>query len=219
MICKTTAEMKEMDRVAIQERRIPSLQLMDTAAGHVAASVKAWLTRTGRKGQVLIFCGPGNNGGDGFSCAWQLLKQGVPARVCFVGKAEKMTADARTEQEKLLSLGGAVVPYAGEPIPEDAGCLVDALFGVGLDRNVGGMFARAIAAINQAREAGVPVVACDIPSGIEGNTGAVLGIAVQADETVTFSCAKPGLLAGEGRQAAGLLTVCDIGIPRDLLES
>lgn len=218
MICKTTAEMKEMDRIAIQERGIPSLQLMDTAAGQVAAAVEAWLTRTGRKGPVLIFCGPGNNGGDGFSCAWQLLERGITARVCFVGKAEKMTADARAEQDKLLSKGGTVMPYTGEAVAEDAGCLVDALFGVGLDRDVGGMFARAIAAINQAREAGVPVVACDIPSGIDGNTGAVLGIAVQADETVTFSCAKPGLLSGAGKQYSGKLTVCDIGIPRDLLE-
>lgn len=219
MICKTTAEMKEMDRVAIQERGIPSLQLMDTAAGHVAASVKAWLTRTGRKGQVLVFCGPGNNGGDGFSCAWQLLEKNIPAKVWFVGNPEKMTADAWAEQAKLQKAGGVVEAYTGSALPGETGCIVDALFGVGLDRPVGGMFFRAIEAINAAHQQGVPVVACDIPSGIEGNTGAVLGIAVQADETVTFSCAKPGLLAGEGRQAAGLLTVCDIGIPRDLLES
>ena len=66
---------------------------------------------------------------------------------------------------------------------------------------------------------GIPVIACDIPSGIEGNTGAVLGIAVQADETVTFSCAKPGLLQGEGRHCAGKLTIADIGIPKDLLNN
>ena len=219
MICKTTAEMKEMDRVAIQERRIPSLQLMDTAAGHVAASVKAWLTRTGRKGQVLIFCGPGNNGGDGFSSDWQLLQKGIAVKVCFVGSIERMTADARTEQAKFLEAGGVVEEYADTALPGETSCIVDALFGVGLDRPVSGMFFRAIESINDARQQGIPVIACDIPSGIEGNTGAVLGIAVQADETVTFSCAKPGLLQGEGRHCAGKLTIADIGIPKDLLNN
>lgn len=217
MICKTTAEMKEMDRIAIQQRGIPSLRLMETAAGHVTAAVQARLAQTGRQGNVLIFCGPGNNGGDGFACAWQLLEKGIGATVCFVGKAEKMTDDARAERDRFLSMGGAMEPYQGDPVSREAGCLVDALFGVGLDRPVGGMFARAIAAINEAHGDGVPVVACDIPSGIEGNTGEVLGIAVQADETVTFSCAKPGLLTGAGRQCAGSLRICDIGIPQDLL--
>ena len=81
------------------------------------------------------------------------------------------------------------------------------------------MFFRAIESINDARQQGIPVIACDIPSGIEGNTGAVLGIAVQADETVTFSCAKPGLLQGEGRHCAGKLMIADIGIPKDLLNN
>ena len=217
MICKTTAEMKEMDRIAIQERRISSLLLMETAAGHVADAVEAWRRRTARKGPVLIFCGPGNNGGDGFACAWMLLKKGIPATVCFVGKEEKMTSDSQAERDKFLALGGVVEPYTGEEIPQDTGCLVDALFGVGLDRAVAGMFACAVSAINAAHSAGISVVACDIPSGIDGNTGEVLGIAVSADETVTFSCAKPGLLTGHGARHAGKLTICDIGIPADLL--
>lgn len=218
MICKTPAEMKEIDRIAIQKRGISSLQLMETAAGHVAAAVETWLARTGRKRFVLIFCGPGNNGGDGFACAWMLLEKGISTKVCFVGKPEKMTADSRAEQDKFLALGGVVELYGGEVIPQDAGCLVDALFGVGLDRAVGGMFARAVSAINTAHDNGIPVVACDIPSGIDGNTGEVLGVAVSADETVTFSCAKPGLLTSAGRQHVGSLTVCGIGIPSDLLD-
>lgn len=219
MICKTTSEMKEMDRIAIQERGIPSLQLMETAARHLAAAVEDWLKQRECKGPALIFCGPGNNGGDGFACAWMLLEEGIPAQVCFVGNPTKMTADARAEQARFLALCGAVISYEGEAISGDTGCLVDALFGVGLDRAVGGMFAQAISAINKAHALGIPVVACDIPSGIDGNTGEILGIAVQADETVTFSCAKPGLLTGDGKQHVGKLTVCDIGIPRDLLES
>lgn len=218
MICKTTAEMKEIDRIAIQKRGISSLQLMETAAGHVAAAAEAWLTRTGREKSVLVFCGPGNNGGDGFACAWMLLEKGVSAKVWFVGKPEKMTADSRAERDKFLALGGGVEFYDGEAIPQDAGCLVDALFGVGLDRAVGGLFACAISAINTAHDQGIPVVACDIPSGIDGNTGEVLGVAVTADETVTFSCAKPGLLTSAGRQHVGKLAVCGIGIPSDLLD-
>lgn len=209
--------MKEMDRIAIQERGIPSLQLMECAAGHVTRAVQARLAETGRSGPVLVFCGPGNNGGDGFACAWQLLEKGIPARVSFVGNPARMTADARQEQQTLLDLGGTVMPYDGVPIDPATGCLVDALFGVGLDRPVGGTFAQAIEAINAAHAAGVPVVACDIPSGIQGDTGEMLGIAVQADETVTFSCAKPGLLTGQGKACAGRLAVVDIGIPEDLL--
>lgn len=218
MIVKTTREMKEMDRIAIQERGIPSLQLMETAAGHVTHAVLSRRVEAGRSGPVLVFCGPGNNGGDGFACAWQLLEKGVQARVCFVGNPEKMTADARAEKEKLLALGGAVTPYDGSSIDPGTSCIVDALFGVGLDRPVGGAFAQAIAAMNAAHTAGVPVVACDIPSGIHGDTGDVLGIAVQADETVTFSCAKPGLLTGQGKLYAGQLTIAGIGIPEDLLQ-
>lgn len=218
MIVKTTREMKEMDRIAIQERGIPSLQLMETAAGHVTKAVLSRRAEAGRSGPVLVFCGPGNNGGDGFACAWQLLERGVQARVCFVGNPEKMTADARPEQKKLLALGGTVTPYDGSSIDPGTACIVDALFGVGLDRPVGGAFAQAIAAMNAAHAAGVPVVACDIPSGIHGDTGDVLGIAVQADETVTFSCAKPGLLTGQGNLYAGQLTIADIGIPEDLLQ-
>lgn len=218
MIVKTTREMKEMDRIAIQERGIPSLQLMETAAGHVTRAVLSRRAEAGRSGPVLVFCGPGNNGGDGFACAWQLLERGVQARVCFVGNPEKMTADARAEQKKLLALGGTVMPYDGSFIDPVTTCIVDALFGVGLDRPVGGAFAQAIAAINAAHAAGVPVVACDIPSGIHGDTGDVLGIAVQADETVTFSCAKPGLLTGQGKLYAGQLTIAGIGIPEDLLQ-
>lgn len=218
MIVKTTREMKEMDRIAIQERGIPSLQLMETAAGHVTKAVLSRRAEAGRSGPVLVFCGPGNNGGDGFACAWQLLEKGVQARVCFVGNTEKMTADARAEQKKLLALGGTVTPYDGSSIDPGTSCIVDALFGVGLDRPVGGAFAQAIAAINAAHAAGDPVVACDIPSGIHGDTGDVLGIAVQADETVTFSCAKPGLLTGQGKLYAGQLTIAGIGIPEDLLQ-
>lgn len=218
MIVKTTREMKEMDRIAIQEREIPSLQLMETAAGHVTKAVLSRRAEAGRSGPVLVFCGPGNNGGDGFACAWQLLEKGVQARVCFVGNTEKMTADARAEQKKLLALGGTVTPYDGSSIDPGTSCIVDALFGVGLDRPVGGAFAQAIAAINAAHAAGDPVVACDIPSGIHGDTGDVLGIAVQADETVTFSCAKPGLLTGQGKLYAGQLTIAGIGIPEDLLQ-
>ena len=219
MTCKTTIQMKEIDRIAIQERGIPSLQLMDTAAAHITDAVQRQLAKSRHHGSVLIFCGPGNNGGDGFSCAWQLLEKGIAVKVCFVGSIERMTADARTEQAKFLEAGGVVEEYTDTALPGQTGCIVDALFGVGFDRPVSGMFFRAIESINDARQQGIPVIACDIPSGIEGNTGAVLGIAVQADETVTFSCAKPGLLQGEGRHCAGKLTIADIGIPKDLLNN
>lgn len=117
MTCKTTIQMKEIDRIAIQERGIPSLQLMDTAAAHITDAVQRQLAKSRHHGSVLIFCGPGNNGGDGFSCAWQLLEKGIAVKVCFVGSIERMTADARTEQAKFLEAGGVVEEYTDTALP------------------------------------------------------------------------------------------------------
>ena len=210
----TTTQMKEIDRIAIQERGIPSLTLMERAASAVTAAVLAQLAGDPAP-RVTVLCGPGNNGGDGLACARQLLQQGVAVRTLLVGNADKMTDDARAMAARLRQAGGTVEPWpAAAPGWENCSCLVDALFGVGLGREVGGDFRAAIEAANAA---GCPIVSCDIPSGLHGDTGAVLGAAVRAAQTVTFSCAKPGLVRGEGPACTGRLTVADIGIPADLL--
>lgn len=214
MIFATMAQMKEMDRIAIQERGIPSLLLMERAAAAVTEAVLAHLPQKNAP-CVTVLCGPGNNGGDGLACARQLLGRGVAVRTILVGSAEKMTGDARAMAARLAQAGGSVEPWrSAAPGWAQSDCLVDALFGVGLCREVGGDFRAAIEAANAA---GVPIVSCDIPSGLHGDTGEILGVAIRAAQTVTFSCAKPGLVRADGPACTGRLTVASIGIPTDLL--
>ena len=210
----STAQMKEIDRIAIWQRGIPSLTLMERAAAAVTQAVLEVLAGQDAP-QVTVLCGPGNNGGDGLACARQLLGQGVPVRVLLVGDADKMTPDARAMAQKLAEAGGRVEPW-GEAAADwqQCGCAVDALFGVGLSRPLRGDF---LAAVNAVNAAGCSVVSCDIPSGVNGDTGEVMGAAVRAVRTVTFTCAKPGLLRGEGAECTGKLTVADIGIPPELV--
>lgn len=229
-ILATTAQIQELDRIAIRERGIPSPALMERAAHAVAQAAEELLSLPARTAgeagdagpvsRVAVFCGPGNNGGDGIAAARLLLERGSGVRVFLVGDRERMTPDARAMEEKLIAAGGALEPFVPDGRPLDwlsaCGCMVDALFGVGLKRPVAGDFLAAVQTMNQS---GCPVVACDLPSGIDGDTGQVLGQAVRAAVTVTFTCPKPGLYLGEGGLCAGTVEVADIGIPQDLVDS
>ncbi|MGE4277285.1 MAG: NAD(P)H-hydrate dehydratase [Lawsonibacter sp.] len=226
----TTAQMQELDRIAIQERGIPSLELMEHAAQAVAETARELLffnTQTigtsdgaGSVPRVAAFCGPGNNGGDGIAAARLLIKMGYEVRAFLVGDRGKMTPDARAMEEKLIAAGGALETFLLEKQPlawlSACGCMVDALFGVGLKRPVAGDFLTAVQTMNRED---CPVVACDLPSGLDGDTGEVLGEAVNAAVTVTFTCAKPGLYLGEGGSHTGEVRVASIGIPGDLVRS
>lgn len=206
------AQMKEIDSIAIEQRGIPSLQLMEKAASLVADEVESLLRQCEYK-MAAVFCSAGNNGGDGFACACLLLQRGCGVRLCFVGSEEKLTPDCRHNYERFLNMGGKILS-PNEMEISGCGCVVDALFGIGLNRPITGVYA---AVINTVNASSVPVVACDIPSGISADTGEILGAAVKASVTVTFSCAKPGLLQGAGSEYCGRLVVGDIGIPADLL--
>ena len=259
----TAAQMKELDRQAIEEYGIASLELMERAAQAVAKTVERLLLRQGRSrgarasgliyqasdapptpeqareqasleaivqsaGQeslprIGVLCGPGNNGGDGVAAARLLLERGFPVRAFFVGDRTKMSRDQRAMAEKLAQAGGELEDF--DPLDarqrtwlHTCGCLVDALFGVGLSRPVEGDF-RAAVGLMQDSPLFCRVVSCDIPSGIHADTGAVLGAAVHAGVTVTFTCAKPGHFLGDGAEYTGVLEVEDIGIPRQLLRS
>lgn len=241
----TAAQMRELDRVAIEERGIPSLELMENAADAAAEAMwellaERWGTertvegasdvsegkeyvksRDGKgRARVIVFCGPGNNGGDGVAAARLLMERGCEVRAYLIGKRSSMTPDCREMEKRLIEAGGALEDFD----PRErmcrvwlSGCdgVVDALFGVGLNREVTGDFKTAIQWINRVGYR-VPVVSCDIPSGIHADTGEVLGEAVNADVTVTFSCGKPGLYLNEGRPHAGEVRIADIGIPFDL---
>ena len=218
----TTAEqMKALDRQAIEKRNIPSLDLMERAAEGVADAALDLLPRRPGKCKGAALCGAGNNGGDGIAAARLLFLRGVKVRAFLVGDYERLTADALEETRRLSECGVELERFD----PEDAGqrtwvlgcdVVIDALFGVGLSRPVaaGSPFAAAVDWMNESRSA---VVAADIASGLSADTGAVLGRAVRADRTVTFTLPKIGQAVGEGAVLSGDLEVRDIGIPADLV--
>lgn len=216
-------QMQEMDRAAIRERGIPSAVLMERAAGAVAKAAIALAERGGGHGgrprRAVCFCGPGNNGGDGVAAARLLLEAGWEIRAILVGRREKMTPDCREMERRLNELGGTLEDFAPDRPGFaqwclDADVMIDALFGIGLNSP---LREDARLAVQMMNTCDVPVVSADIPSGVEADTGRILGDSVRADATVTFSLPKAGLFLGEGGLRSGALTVADIGIPLDLL--
>lgn len=202
----TPTEMGEADRLTIAAGT-PGVALMEVAGRAVADAVMA---RCAAGDAVVIACGPGNNGGDGFVAARLLQERGFAVRLGLLGPREHLKGDAALVADRWQ---GDVLPLQALDFAR-ARVVVDALFGAGLDRAVAGPAADAIAAINAS---GAAIVAVDLPSGIQGETGQVLGIAVHAAETVTFFRPKPGHVLVPGRRHVGHLTVADIGIPPAVL--
>jgi NAD(P)H-hydrate epimerase len=207
-----SAEMREIDRTAIEDFGIPSLTLMDRAGRAVAEAAGAL---AGPNGRVLVVCGGGNNGGDGYVAARLLRGAGRDARVLALVTAQQLQRDARAVREQ-AERAGVPIDEVGELTELDAGVgdvVVDAIFGTGLSRAPEGAFAAAIDRIEAARVAGARVLAVDVPSGLSADTGRPLGRCVQADRTVTFAFEKRGLVLHPGHELAGEVTVADIGIP------
>ena len=200
----TTTQMAEADRRAIAGG-VPGIDLMERAGAAVAEAAAARFPR----GRILVLCGPGNNGGDGFVAARRLRAAGRDVLVHLLGDPARLKGDAQVAFDRW---GGPTHP-ADVPLPEAAGA-IDALFGAGLDRPVEGLAARIVAALNAT---GWPVIAVDVPSGISGDSGAVMGIAVEATATLTFFRLKPGHLLHPGRESCGDVTLADIGIPDSVL--
>lgn len=203
-----SAAMRQMDQYAIQVMGIPSDVLMLRAARGAADAARELLGNTA--GKTAVFCGSGNNGGDGIGLARFLLEEGYEVDCYLVGSREKMTDDSRKMEELLRAAGGSLLDYRADCDLTGYELLVDALFGTGLSREIGGVYRELIEAINQS---GKPTLACDIPSGICADTGRILGCAVRADVTVTFNLPKTGQLLPPGTEYTGRLIVHDIGIP------
>jgi hydroxyethylthiazole kinase-like uncharacterized protein yjeF len=202
----TIAEMAQADRLAIAGG-VAGIALMENAGCAVADRVA---DRSPPGSRVVVVAGTGNNGGDGFIAARVLSERGFPVRVLLAGEIGKLAGDAA---EAFRRWAGSSEPAASSALA-GADVIVDALFGAGLDRPVQGAAAALIAAINAG---GAPVVAVDLPSGINGTSGAVMGVAVNAAETVTFFRRKPGHLLLPGRLHCGEVHVADIGIPAAVL--
>lgn len=209
-----SAEMRAIDRAAIEGLGIPSLSLMERAGAAVAGAVRALL---GAGGHCRVLCGGGNNGGDGYVAARLLREAGRTVDVVALIPAARLPPDAAAMRERAAAAGVAIADLAG-PVPLAAvpgDVIVDALLGTGLARPAEGSLAEAIAAIAAARAAGARVVAVDVPSGLSADTGLPLGPCVQADRTVTFAFPKRGLVVYPGASLAGEVTVADIGIPAE----
>jgi len=207
--------MRKLDAEAINDCGIASSVLMENAAGHLAAAV---LERLPEGGAAAVVCGTGNNGGDGVAAARILLERGVRVKTYLVGDRGRMTEDERLMESRLVAAGGELLPLrpgdaAAERYVSGADVIVDALFGVGLSRALSGEALEAVRLINRSR---AYTVSADVASGVDAGTGEILGEAVRADETVTFTFAKPGHFAAPGCERRGRLSVCDIGIPERL---
>ena len=202
----SNAEMAQADRLAIAGG-VPGIDLMERAGQAVADAVVA---RHPISERVVVVCGPGNNGGDGFVAGRLLAERGYQVRLMLVGEVDRLKGDAALAAKKRK---GPIAPADLAEL-ESADVIVDALFGAGLDRPVEGA-ARAMIEGMNARSA--PVLAVDLPSGVNGTSGAVMGVAVSAAQTITFFRKKPGHVLLPGRLFCGMTSVADIGISERVL--
>jgi NAD(P)H-hydrate epimerase len=197
--------MRATDRWAIEERGVPSLELMERAGEGLARTV----ADVAPHGPLAVVCGPGNNGGDGYVAARLLRQAGRDVRVLALTPPEALRGDARVNAERLP--GPPPEPFAAGAL-DGADGAVDALLGTG---STGAPRPEAAAAIAALNACGARVVAADVPSGVDASTGEVAGAAVRAAATATFAAAKPGLWINPGKAHAGEVRVVDIGIPPD----
>lgn len=197
--------MARADQAAIAAG-VPGARLMAAAGKAVADAILARY----RPCRVLVLCGPGNNGGDGFVVACRLHAAGWSVRLALAGDPASLRGDAAWHAERWT---GPVLPL-GIGLLDDAGLVVDALFGAGLSRDVDGIAAEILA---ETARRGIPVCAVDVPSGVDGASGAIRGYAAPSDLTVTFFRKKPGHLLLPGRELCGEQVLADIGIPDTVL--
>jgi len=208
-------QVRALDRRAIDEFGVPGVILMENA-GRGAAEV---LMSLGVQGSVAVCCGKGNNGGDGFVIARHLDLHGIAVRVLLFAHPEQLTGDAATNYQ-IVSRAGIPLEVRGDAVglgPELAAAdwIVDALFGTGLTGAVRPPFDGVIAAINAS---GAQVLAVDIPSGLDCDTGEPLGATIRAQHTVTFVAAKKGFANPASREWTGTVHVSGIGAPRAVFE-
>ncbi len=203
-------QMSQADRFTIQETGIPSLVLMERAA---LKTVEIMHTRGIDTSRPLIVCGSGNNGGDGFAIARLLAEEGAAPRLLFAGKESSLSEECKIQKQIAENLGIGIITEIPE---EEYTVIIDAVFGVGLSREISGRYADIIAWMN---EQDCCKVAVDIPSGVSSATGKILGIAFHADLTVAMACVKTGCEMYPGKNYAGETVAVPIGIDPEFFAS
>ncbi|NPA74656.1 MAG: NAD(P)H-hydrate dehydratase, partial [Euryarchaeota archaeon] len=214
MKVSTVEQMRECDRRAIEEYGIEEIILMENAGNAVYYMIKNYFGSVhGRR--FVAFAGPGNNGGDALVASRKLLSSGADVKVYLMSSPEKYHGVAKMNYEIAVRAGVEIEPFTGDSAMlrlelEKADGVIDGILGTGISRNVEGKYAEAIKVIN---ESAVPVFAVDIPSGVNGNTGEVMGVAVRATATVTFGLPKIGNILYPGFERCGKLYVSHISFP------
>lgn len=215
------AEMQEIDRRATDEYGIPSLLLMENAGIRTAEMAGEILTTVTDK-KVIILAGRGNNGGDGLVAARHLHVSGAQPITFIMGKAEQLSTDSMINYNILHKMTDHIYPLLSQTDREklllellDADLIIDAIYGIGFKGSLGTFEAEIVKLINRSR---LPVLAVDIPSGVEADTGKVSGEAIKAAATITFALPKIGLVLEPGKNYAGQLKITDISIPSALLQ-
>jgi hydroxyethylthiazole kinase-like uncharacterized protein yjeF len=207
----TARQARSVDASLQKKFGISALVLMENAGSALAAEV----VKTYRGGKIAVFCGKGNNGGDGFVCARHLLAAGIKSDVFLIGTHAQVLTEARINLDILLKLGQKVIEVT-EKHPlctgkmKHYGLIVDALLGTGLSGGVRGIYKDVIDWINKTKSM---VLSVDIPSGLDATQGKPLGCCIVADKTITFIACKRGMTIGEGRRYCGKVVVKDLGIP------
>ena len=202
-------EARQIDGKLKETYGISTLVLMENAGAAVCREA----LKAGKK-KIAVVCGKGNNGGDGFVCFRHLLAAGIEPDLFLATPADQASEEARHNLDILLKLGQKPVLLdeagLGDFTRKKYSLIIDALLGVGLEGEVSAPYSRIIAAINAA---GSKVLSVDIPSGLNADTGTAMGSCVEADATVTFLCAKQGMLTGAGPAYCGKIVVAGLGIP------
>lgn len=218
----TAETMREVDRSAIEDLGIPSLVLMENAAIGVVDAIGEAAGEIGAAESAAVFCGPGNNGGDGFAIARHLAVRGYEVRVFLATGGRKLSGDAEIQRDICRKQGLQIDEIASTDdaraalaAARDLDLIVDALFGTGLARPLEGLFAELVEGI---AELAVPCVAVDLPSGLNGSRAEILGPHVRAALTVTFAAPKVAHVLPPASNAVGELVVTDLGIPPSLVE-
>jgi len=208
----TAAQTRELDRLAMEGHGLGGGKLMERAGQAAFQLLRGLYPRAQR---IALVCGPGNNGGDGFVVARLCRQAGLQAQVLLLAQPERLRGDALRAYQGLQATSCPIVDFDTGLLAE-AEVIVDALLGTGLDRPVTGQAALAITAMNTAR---APVLALDIPSGLQADTGKAMGVAVVARTTISFIGLNPGLLTGEGPELSGDVVYHDLDVPAAVFDA